>query len=93
VQIFYATFSPTVLSRNTVIVTNVLTTTNAQRVALSYGTFTQQLTQVSPGQWQARFPIGASALPPPPANISLTVAAARSDGASSSIVIPVSVAP
>jgi hypothetical protein len=93
VQIFYATLSPTVLSRSSVVVMNVLTTTNVQRVAVAYGSFSQLLTQVSPGQWQARFKIGASALPPPPANVSLTVTAGRSDGGSSSIVIPVSVAP
>jgi hypothetical protein len=93
VQIFYVTFSPTVLHGNTVVLINAITSSNAQRVTLSYGTFTQQLAEVNRGQWQARFPIGPSVLPPPPANISLTLTAARSDGSAASISIPVSVSP
>ena len=93
VQIFYATLSPTVLRGNTVVLVNVITSSNAQRVTLSYGTFTQLLAEVNRGQWQARFPLGPSVLPPPPANISLTLSAARSDGSATSIAIPVSVAP
>ena len=93
VQIFYATFSPTVISRNTVVLINVITTTNAQQVTLSYNSLTQQLAQVNPGQWQARFPMPSGSLPAPPANISLTLSAARTYGSSQSIVIPVSVTP
>ncbi len=93
VQIFYATFSPTVLSRNTVVLLNVITSTNAQQVTLTYNTFSQQLAQVNPGQWQARFQIGPMSLPAPPANVSLTLSAARTYGSSQSIVVPVSVTP
>ena len=93
VQIFYATFSPTVLSRNTVVLLNVITTTNAQQVTLTYNTFSQQLAQVNPGQWQARFQIGPMSLPAPPANVSLTLSAARTYGSSQSIAVPVSVTP
>ena len=93
VQIFYATFSPTVLSRNAVVTLNVITTTNAQQATLTYGTFTQQLTQVNPGQWQAHFQIAPMSLPAPPANVSLTLSAARTYGSSQSIAIPVSVTP
>jgi type II secretory pathway component GspD/PulD (secretin) len=93
VQIFYATFSPTVLSRNAVVTLNVITTTNAQQATLTYGTFTQQLTQTNPGQWQAHFQIAPMSLPAPPANVSLTLSAARTYGSSQSIAIPVSVTP
>jgi len=93
VQIFYATFSPTVLSRNAVVTLNVITTTNAQQATLTYGTFTQQLTQINPGQWQAHFQIAPMSLPAPPANVSLTLSAARTYGSSQSIAIPVSVTP
>jgi type II secretory pathway component GspD/PulD (secretin) len=92
VQIFYATLAPTVLRGNTVVLINVITSSNAQRVTLSYGTFTQQLAEVNRGQWQARFPLGPSVLPPPPANVSFTLSAARSDGSATSIAIPVSIA-
>jgi hypothetical protein len=93
VQIFYATFTPTVLSHNAVVTITAVTTTNAQQVTLTYGTFTQQLSQSNPGQWQARFQIAPMALPAPPANVSLTLSAGRTYGSSQSIVVPVSVAP
>ncbi len=93
VQIFYATFTPTVLSRNAVVTINAVTTTNAQQVTLTYGTFTQQLSQSNPGQWQARFQIAPMSLPAPPANVSLTLSAGRTYGSSQSIVVPVSVTP
>jgi Flp pilus assembly secretin CpaC len=93
VQIFYATLSPTVLGANKVVLVNTITSSNAQRVTLSYGTFTQQLAEVNRGQWQARFPLGPSVLPAAPANVSFTLTAARSDGSSTTIPIPVSVAP
>jgi hypothetical protein len=91
VQIFYATFGPTVLTHNGVVTLNVVTTTNAQQVTLTYGTFRQSLAQVNPGQWQARFQISPMVLPAPPSNVSLTLSAARTYGSSQSIVIPVSI--
>jgi hypothetical protein len=93
VQIFYATLTPTVISRNQVVTLNVVTTTNAQQVTLTYGTFRQQLSQVNQGQWQARFAIPATVLPAPPSTVSLTLSAARTYGSSQSIAVPVSITP
>lgn len=91
VQIFYASLSPTVVKNGTVVHVAVITTTNASIVTLATGSVTSNLQMVGPGQWQGTFPFngGISALGQQRVTLNLT--AARSDGLSASIQIPVSV--
>ncbi|MEO6989929.1 MAG: hypothetical protein ABI346_00150, partial [Candidatus Baltobacteraceae bacterium] len=93
VQIFYATFTPTVVRAGTTVTLAALTTSNVAKLTLGYGGFSTQIAQGGPGKWLASFALSAMGLPPAPAGVSLTLVASRLDGASTSIAIPVSVAP
>jgi len=92
VQIFYATLSPTVVVNGTSVRVAAITTTNATSCKLSIGTVTISLGQTGPGQWQGTFPFPASALSPGQTTISTALVAARTDGTSSTLPVPMSVA-
>ncbi len=93
VQIFYATLSPTVVSNGTQVRLAVVTTSNANAVKLQVGTQSLGLSQTGPGQWQAMFPFPLGSAPVGQGAMTLSLTASRSDGASGTISIPVSVGP
>ncbi len=93
VQIFYATFTPTVLRNGAPVRFSAVTTTNVARLTIGYHGFQTQIAQTAPGQWQSSYNFSAAGLTPGQTGIALTVSATRLDGAASSIQIPVSVVP
>jgi type II secretory pathway component GspD/PulD (secretin) len=90
-QIFFVSFSPTVISGNTLVTVNVITTTNVSRVVVTSGTMTNQIGQVGPGKWQANYNFNGTGLPVGQNSVQLTLTAQKSDGSSASITIPISV--
>jgi type II secretory pathway component GspD/PulD (secretin) len=56
VQIFYATWTPTIVANGTSVHLAAITTTNASAVKIKVGTETIGLSQTGVGQWQATFP-------------------------------------
>jgi type II secretory pathway component GspD/PulD (secretin) len=93
VQIFYATFSPTVLRNGVPVRFTAVTTTNVARLTIGYSGFQTQIAQTAPGQWQSSYNFSAAGLTPGQSGIALTLTATRLDGAASSVQIPVSVVP
>ncbi len=89
-QIFYATLQPTVLNLNSNVRVSAITTTNVQKVTIGTSSTKITLSPVSPGTWQGVFPANSLALPPTATTVQLTLTAARNDGQSASIQIPVS---
>lgn len=92
-QIFFASFSPTVLRNGTTVSVSVVTTTNVTRVTIGLGGQTTALKSVAPDKWQASYPFAASAYALGNGNTSLTLTAYRADGATAAIQIPVSIGP
>ena len=93
VQIFYATFAPTVLRNGAPVRFTAVTTTNVSRLTIGYQGFQTQIAQTAPGQWQSAYNFSAAGLTPGQTGVALTVTATRLDGGASSIQIPVSVVP
>jgi type II secretory pathway component GspD/PulD (secretin) len=89
-QIFYAMVQPTVLTPNTNIRVNVITTTNVQKVSIGTSSNKTTLSPVSPGTWQGVLSARSLNLPPTSTTVPLTLTASRNDGQSASIQIPVS---
>ena len=92
VQIFFATFSPTVVTNGTSVHVAAVTTTNASALKLQIGTQTIGLSQTGLGQWQATFPFPLAAVPVGQPTVSALLVATRSDGSSASVPVPVNVA-
>ncbi len=88
--IFYAQLSPTVLTPNSTVKVNAITTTNVTK--LKIGTQSTQITlsQLANGTWQGVFTANALNLPPTATTLQLTLTASRGDGQSASITLPVS---
>lgn len=91
VQIFFATFSPTVLKNNDPVQIRAITTINVKALTISYPGFTTQLAQTSSGQWQAAYNFGTASLPIGQTKVVLTLTATGTAGQSSSIQIPVNI--
>ncbi|HEY0382334.1 MAG TPA: secretin N-terminal domain-containing protein [Candidatus Elarobacter sp.] len=89
-QIFYAMFSPTVLAPNANVRVSAITTTNVQRVTIGAGNTNIALSSLGTGIWQGVFAANVLNLPATASNVQLTLIAARNDGQSASIPIPVS---
>jgi type II secretory pathway component GspD/PulD (secretin) len=89
-QIFYARFSPTVLSANSTVSVSAITTTNVQRLTIGAGTTNITLARLGTGTWQGVFAANALGLPPTATNVQLSLIASRNDGQSATIPIPVS---
>ena len=81
---------PTVLTPNTNVRVNVITTTNVQKVTIGTSGTQVGLAAVEPGKWQGVFSANSLNLPPTATTIQLTLTAARGDGQSASIQLPVS---
>jgi general secretion pathway protein D len=92
VQIFYATFSPTVVSNGSSVRVAAVTTTNATAVKVQVGSQTVGLAQTGPGQWQATFHFPAGTVPPGQSSVTISLIANRSDGTSATVPIPINVA-
>jgi type II secretory pathway component GspD/PulD (secretin) len=92
VQIFYATLSPTVVTNGTSVRVAAVTTTNAGAVKLHVGTQIIGLGQTGPGQWQATFPFPTAAVPVGQSSVTTSLIANRSDGASATVPITISIA-
>jgi type II secretory pathway component GspD/PulD (secretin) len=91
VQIFYATFAPTVIVNGTPARIAAISTTNVTTMRLLIGTQTVALAQRGAGQWQATFSFPTSALPSGQTKATLSLVAARADGNSATIPIQVNV--
>jgi general secretion pathway protein D len=92
-QIFFALFSPTVLTSGTQASVSVITTTNISRVTIGNGVFLTVLNQIAPDKWQAAFNFNAASFPLGSPNVTFTLIASRTDGAAATIQIPVSISP
>lgn len=92
VQIFYATFSPTVLQNGTLVQIYAITTTNVNNLTIGYNGHNTQLAQISPGKWQAAYNFNTVGLPVGQHNVQLTLTAKRIDGPAASVAIPISIA-
>jgi hypothetical protein len=91
VQIFYATFSPSIVANGTSVHITTITTSNVASVKISVGTVTISLGQTGLGQWQGTFPFPGTAISPGEGPVSLSLIAARADGTSATIPIWVNV--
>jgi type II secretory pathway component GspD/PulD (secretin) len=91
VQIFYATFSPSVVANGTSVHVTAITTSNVAAVKIIVGTVTISLGQIGLGQWQGTFPFPGTAVSPGQGPVSLSLTAARADGTSATIPISVNV--
>ncbi len=91
VQIFYATFSPTVVASGTSVRVAAVTTSNVNTVKLLLGNQTFVLAQTARGQWQAGFPFPAAAVPTGQTALTASLVASRADGTSSTVTIPLNI--
>jgi hypothetical protein len=91
VQIYYATFSPTVVDDGTSVSVAAITSSNVASAKLVIGSRTVMLNQTSPGQWQGTFAFPASGLTGTQNPFNVSLIATRSDGGSANITIPVNV--
>lgn len=89
-QIFYAQFSPTVLSNGTPVQVFVVTTTNVSKVTVGYPGYMTTLSQVGSSKWQGNYNFNASGLTSSQNVVNLTLSAYRNDGTAATIYIPVS---
>jgi type II secretory pathway component GspD/PulD (secretin) len=89
-QIFYAMLQPTVLTPNTNVRVNVITTTNVQKVTIGTSATQIGLAPVEAGKWQGVFSANSLNLTPTATTVQLTLTASRGDGQSASIQLPVS---
>jgi len=88
--IFYAQLSPTVLTPNATVRVSVITTTNVQKVTIGTQGTQIGLSSLGSGTWQGVFSANALNLPPTATTLQLTLTAARGDGQTASIQLPVS---
>lgn len=88
-QIFYATLSPTVLKPGAMVAASVITTTNVAKVTIGTTGWSTTLNKLSPSTWQTSFNFPATTFIDQ-RTINLQLIAARADGTSSQIQIPVS---
>lgn len=92
-QIFYATFSPTVLAYGKPFNLTAVTTSNVARLSLSYNAVSLSIPQAGPGQWQGTLPFTLIGQPAPSGVISLSLIASKADGTQATIAIPVTIVP
>ncbi len=92
VRILYLSFAPTVVRNGTPVRVVAITTTNAARLAVGAPGFQTQLAQTAPGHWESMYNFTAAGLGAG-SNVQLSVTASRLDGASTTLAVPVTVAP
>jgi type II secretory pathway component GspD/PulD (secretin) len=91
VKIYQATVSPTTVQNGTPIKIGVVTSTNTSKVTVSYGSTSTTLGQAGPGMWQGVLPFSTATEAAGQANIALQITAARLDGSSTQITVPLTV--
>lgn len=92
VQIYFATFNPTVLKNGTNVSVSVITSSNVAKVTIGYQGFTNQLSSTgTAGQWQATYAFSSLGVPFGQSQVPLTLTASRLDGTNATITIPVSI--
>ena len=93
-QIFYATFSPTVVHNNGTVTVTAITTSNVDKVTVgTSGGVLTQLSAVNSGQWQATYNFNTAGLQTNAGPIPVVLTASSSSGAQTRINIPVSISP
>jgi hypothetical protein len=92
VRIFAVTFAPTVVRNGTPVRFTAITTTNVGRLTIGRPGFETSIAQVAPGRWESAYNFTASGQAPQGA-AQLVVTAARADGASATLKIPITVLP
>ncbi|GAC1310253.1 MAG: hypothetical protein NVSMB21_17870 [Vulcanimicrobiaceae bacterium] len=92
VQIFYATFSPTVVRAGSPVRIAAITTTNVTKVSIGYQNASTAVAATAPGQWLTTYAFPAAGLTPGQ-RVASTLTATRADGTTTSIHIPISVEP
>jgi type II secretory pathway component GspD/PulD (secretin) len=90
-QIFQATVSPTTLQNGRLVTVAVVTTTNVNKVSVNYGTTSVTLGQIGPGMFQGNFAFAAGAVAPGQSNFAMQISAARLDGSSVQISVPITI--
>jgi type II secretory pathway component GspD/PulD (secretin) len=93
VRILYLSFAPTVVRNGTPVRVTALTTTNVARLTIAHAGFQTQLAQTAPGRWEAAYNFTTTGLPAATGSLQLSVTAARLDGASATLAVPLVVAP
>ena len=88
--IFYAMFTPTVLTPNSTVKVSAITTTNVQKLSIGTQSTKITLSQLASGTWQGVFSANALNLPPTATTVQLTLTASRGDGQAASIQLPIS---
>ena len=92
-RIYYVTLSPTTLSYGTAVQISAITSSNVSQLTLSYNGVAISVGQTGAGQWQAAFPFTLVGEPVPAGTVTLTLIASKPDGTSTSLPIPVTLAP
>ena len=91
VSFFYASLSPTVVNSSTPIGISAITTSNVSSVKLQVGSQSIALSQTATGQWQTTFVFPTAAVSRGQSPLNLPLVATRSDGATTTMTIPVNV--
>ncbi len=84
--------SPTVIKSGTPISVSAITSSNVAKVTLGYGTFAHDTAQSGAGQFQATYAFDASGVQYNTPGVQLLLKAQPSDGAISSIPVPITLA-
>jgi type II secretory pathway component GspD/PulD (secretin) len=94
-QIFFVQASPTVVKAGQMITVSAITTTNVSTLGIgsSTGSSQQSLAQTSPGKWQGSILIDPATLQSSSGNVSELLTATTALGASTSMRIPLTLAP
>ncbi|HEV2738789.1 MAG TPA: secretin N-terminal domain-containing protein [Candidatus Elarobacter sp.] len=93
VRIFSVTFAPTVVRNGTPVRFAAITTTNVARLTIGRPGFETSIAQTAPGRWESAYNFTANGPAPPQGGAQLVVTAARLDGASAVLAIPITVLP
>jgi type II secretory pathway component GspD/PulD (secretin) len=92
-QIFFASLSPTIVKAQTPMHVAAITTSNVTKVTIGVRSFARDLSNRGAGLWQADIPFDSSGVFPGETNIQLTLTAAKADGTTATLQIPVSYSP
>jgi type II secretory pathway component GspD/PulD (secretin) len=92
-RILYLSFAPTVVRNGTPVRVIAITTTNAARLTIGHAGFQTQLAQTAPGRWESAYNFTTTGLAAAPGSVQLTVTASRLDGATTTVTVPVVIAP
>ena len=93
VRIFAVTFAPTVVRNGTPVRFAAITSTNVARLTIGRPGFETSIAQIAPGRWESAYNFTTSGPAPPQGPAPLVVTAARADGASATLKIPITVLP